>query len=109
MTGERRSQTPFVDFEAINRAAMSRLPDILGRWLPGGRTKGHEYTVRNPRRNDHKPGSFRINLNTGRWGDFATNDRGGDPVSLAAYLFNLSQMDAARKLADMLGVPVDGK
>ncbi|MCC7168319.1 MAG: hypothetical protein IT565_12190 [Rhodospirillales bacterium] len=99
---------PRVDFDAVNRAAMVRLPDILGRWLPGGRIEGLEYTALNPRRSDQRPGSFRINLRTGRWGDFATNDRGGDPISLGAYLFGLSQVEAARKLADMLGVPSDG-
>jgi len=56
----------------------------------------------NPRRHDRSPGSFKVNLRTGRWADFATGDKGGDPVSLAAYLFNLSQADAARRLAAML-------
>ena len=37
-------------------------------------------------------------------GDFATGDRGGDLVSLAAYLFKFSQADAALKVADMIGV-----
>ena len=36
-------------------------------------------------------------------GDFATGDRGADLVSLAAYLFKLSQADAAVKVADMIG------
>ena len=44
-----------------------------------------------------------MNLITGKWSDFATGDRGGDVVSLAAFLFNLSQGDAARRLAEMLG------
>jgi hypothetical protein len=58
----------------------------------------------NPKRPDRHLGSFRINLATGKWADFATGDRGGDPVSLAAYLFGLTQVEAARRLADMLGV-----
>jgi hypothetical protein len=49
-------------------------------------------------------GSFKINLTSGRWADFATGDAGGDPVSLAAYLGNLSQRDAAIALARMLRV-----
>jgi hypothetical protein len=72
--------------------------------LPGGRREGREYVARNPRRADRTAGSFRINLTTGRWADFATDDAGGDPVSLAAYLFDLSQLDAARRLAAMLGM-----
>ena len=45
-----------------------------------------------------------MNLQTGRWADFATGDKGGDAVSLAAYLFGLRQSDAARRLADALGI-----
>ena len=99
-TGRRR-----LDFAAVNAAALRELPALLARWLPDGRAEGREWTARNPRRADRQPGSFRVNLRTGRWSDFATRDRGGDPVSLAAYLFGLSQADAARHLADMLGVP----
>jgi len=93
-----------IDFDAINRAALVSLPALLARWLPDGRKEGHEWTARNPRRADRKPGSFRVNINTGRWSDFATNDRGGDPVSLAAFLGNISQIEAAKNIAQMLGV-----
>ena len=93
-----------IDFAAVNGAALRELPALLGRWLPDGRTNGREFEARNPRRGDRHPGSFRVNLRTGRWSDFATGDKGGDPVSLAAYLFNLSQAEAARRLADMLEI-----
>lgn len=94
-----------IDFATVNSAAMRALPDLLRRWLPGGKLERREYIARNPRRADRHPGSFKVNLRTGRWADFATGDRGGDPVSLAAYLHGLSQHNAARKLAEMLGVP----
>jgi hypothetical protein len=97
-----------VDFAAVNAAALPALPALLARWLPDGRLLGREWTARNPRRDDHRPGSFRVNVDTGRWADFATGDRGGDPVSLAAYLFNLPQLDAARRLAEVLGVSSHG-
>jgi hypothetical protein len=97
-----------IDFAAVNRAALARLPIILARWLPGGRIEGREYVVRNPTRRDQRPGSFKVSLNTGRWGDFATGDKGGDPVSLAAYLAGCSQIEAARRLAAMLGLAADG-
>ena len=93
-----------IDFEAINLAALGRLPELCARWLPDGRRHGFEYLARNPLRADRHVGSFKINLRTGRWADFATDARGGDVVSLAAYLSGLSQIDAARRLADMLGV-----
>lgn len=94
-----------IDFAAVNAVALERLPALAARWLPDGRRVGREWVALNPRRDDRSPGSFRINLQTGRWADFATDDaRGGDPVSLAAYLSGASQSEAARSLAAMLGV-----
>lgn len=93
-----------LDFQAINRAALASLPALLRRWLPDGWLVGHEFEARNPRRTDRRPGSFRINVNSGKWSDFATGDSGGDVVSLAAYLSGTGQAEAARALADMLGV-----
>lgn len=95
---------PAVDFERIARAALARAPDILSRWLPDGRNVGREYLARNPRRADHKPGSFSVNLDTGLWCDFATGDRGRDLIALAAYLGNIDQRTAALRVAEMLGV-----
>ncbi|MFM9860606.1 hypothetical protein RUR49_19275 [Pseudoxanthobacter sp. M-2] len=99
---------PRLDFLAVNAAALHALPALLARWLPDGRLVGREWTARNPRRDDRRPGSFKVNVTTGAWCDFATSDRGGDPVSLVAFLFSLSQADAARKLADTIGVTSHG-
>jgi hypothetical protein len=96
-----------IDFAAVNAVALRALPIILSRWLPDGKRQGREFVAKNPTRVDRTAGSFRINVMTGKWSDFATNDRGGDPVSLAAYLFGLSQVDAARRLADMLGIDAE--
>lgn len=93
-----------LDFADINRCALAAFPALVARWLPGGHRAGSEYVVRNPRRADHQPGSFSINLTSGKWADFATGDAGGDPISLAAYLAGISQAEAARRLAEMLGV-----
>jgi hypothetical protein len=93
-----------IDFAAINRAAISALPAILARLLPGGTRAGSEWMARNLARADRRPGSFKINLRSGRWADFATGDKGGDPVSLVAYLEGCSQGEAARLLGRMLGI-----
>ena len=60
--------------------------------------------ARNPTRADRKAGSFKINLKTGFWGDFSTGDKGGDVTSLAAYIFKIDQAEAARRVADMIGI-----
>ena len=93
-----------IDFRAINAAALQRLPLIVLRWLPEGRREGQEWVCRNPTRADRSPGSFKVNLRTGRWADFATGDGGGDAISLAAYVFGLNQGEAARRVAIMLGL-----
>jgi len=93
-----------VNFEAINHAAIRSLPAIVFRWLPDGRHEGPEWVCLNPLRDDRNLGSFKVNLHTGMWSDFATGDSGGDPVSLAAYLHDLSQVKAAKQLAKMLGM-----
>lgn len=96
----------YINFAAINRAALSSLPAIVMRWLPGGQREGNEWVSLNPQRADRSRGSFKVNLRNGKWSDFATQDKGGDPISLAAYLHGLSQVEAAKQLAEMLGVPV---
>ena len=96
-----------IDFAKINRAALADLPRVLRRWLPDLRVIGDEITARNPTRNDRRSGSFKINVSSGRWADFATGDRGGDPISLIAYLDGTGQVEAARRLAEVLGIPAE--
>mgnify|MGYP001765830808 CR=1 FL=1 len=100
---------PLPSFAAINAAASPCLPAVLSRLLPDGRREGNEWTARNPTRADHRPGSFRVNLRTGRWADFATGDKGGDLVALVAYLEGISQGEAAGLLAHMLGMNREGR
>ena len=96
-----------VDFERINRAALANIEAILQRWLPDGRIEGHEYVACNPCRSDRRHGSFKVNLESGRWADFAIDAAGGDVISLAAYLSGSSQAEAARNIAAMLGLSLD--
>ena len=94
-----------IAFARIADAALARTHEIVPRWLPDGHREGAEWVARNPTRADHRPGSFKVNLRTGRWGDFSTGDKGGDLVALAALLFTGGDMgEAARKVAEMLGV-----
>jgi len=104
------NNTNKINFKAINEAAIHSLPRLLARWLPGGKRIGKEYIALNPTRADRHLGSFKVVIvghRAGAWADFATGDRGGDPISLAAYLFRLRQGEAACKLAEMLGMRHD--
>jgi hypothetical protein len=71
--------------------------------LPGGTLENREYVALNPTRCDERLGSFRINTLTGKWADFATGDKGGDIISLWAYVEGISQTDAARVLQSIIG------
>lgn len=42
--------------------------------------------------------SMRVNMSTGKWADFATDDKGGDLISLLACIEGVKQIDAAKKL-----------
>ncbi len=88
----------------VAAAALSSIERILSHWLPDGKRNEHEYQALNPTRTDSKLGSFSINLNTGAWSDFATNDKGGDLVALVAYLEGVKQGEAAKLLAEFLGM-----
>ena len=92
-----------MDIADVARRALPLATVLCARWLPDGRRIGREWVARNPRRADRRPGSFKVNLVTGRWSDFATGDAGGDIVSLAAFLFGLSQVESARRINDMIG------
>jgi hypothetical protein len=97
-----------IDFTEINRAALAALPAVLTRILPRGKRVGAEIVALNPRRADRRLGSFKVNRYNGRWADFATGDKGGDPISLVAYLADVSQGEAARLLTRMLGIDAGG-
>jgi hypothetical protein len=100
----RRLQTRQLDFKAIARSALASSQVLVPRWLPAGRLMANEWIARNPTRADHKLGSFKINLKSGRWADFATGDAGGDLISLKAYLDGVRQVEAARRIAQELGL-----
>lgn len=92
-------------FPEVNKAALAGLTRVLDwagvRW----QQHGHELQMLNPcRANDDAFGSFSINANSGVWADFASGDRGGDVVSLVAYLKGYGQGDACKDLARLFGV-----
>ena len=97
------SRIKSTDFKRIARAALHHSEQLVPQWLPDGRQCGNEWIARNPNRNDRRLGSFKINLKSGRWADFATGDAGGDLISLYAYLHGLGQSEAAIRVAREIG------
>ena len=92
----------------VASAALASFDSCMG-WLAltGGKNQGREYLPLNPKRADNRPGSFSINRDSGAWMDGATGDQGGDLVSLAAYIWDMKQGEAAKLLGDRLGITPD--
>jgi hypothetical protein len=103
-------KSPFVDrgrrleFRRIKSSSIALSDQLVPRWLPHGRRVGSEWVARNPTRADRRLGSFKVNLRTGRWADFATGDAGGDLISLRAYLDGIREREAARRIARELAL-----
>lgn len=87
------------DFEGLRTRLHSHMLGHLQHWLPDGKVEQHEYVATNPTRNDKKKGSFKINLRNGKWSDFASGDKGGDLISLYAYLKGCDNGEAYRELS----------
>ena len=90
-----------INFSEVNKLLQGRENKILHRILPNGTQKGANYVALNPTRKDKNAGSFQTNTKTWQWCDFATGDKGGDIISLYAYLKGINQVKATRELLAM--------
>lgn len=93
-----------INFRAINQHALPHIDKVIRQWLPDGTRKGSEWVALNPTRSDSMAGSFSVNLNSGIWKDFATDDGGADLISLVAYIERTGQKEAAKELEAFLGM-----
>lgn len=96
-----------IDFQRIAALVLASAESTVPQWLPDGKRSGNEWVALNPTRGDAKAGSFSVNLASGVWSDFATGDRGGDLVSLYAYLRGMKNSEAARELAAQFGASIE--
>ena len=70
-------------------------------WLPEGEEENGQWVSRNPLRNDTHKGSFKINLMTGAFNDYADDTMvGKDACSLYAKLNGLSNFEAAKEILE---------
>ena len=105
-----RDQGPNIPFAAISHALLAMAATFVAGILPGGRRQRDEWVVKNPTRADRKAGSFQINLRTGKWidaatgGSYASCDKGGDLISLYAYVHGIGQGQAAKECARIAGL-----
>lgn len=88
-----------IPYRTIANSLLCRAYHHVSTWCPGGRMQGSEYVTLNPKRTDKRLGSFKVNLKSGCWADWADGARGRDLISLYAYLNNISNSQAARELS----------
>lgn len=88
----------------INDIALTRITDILSALGVHHRVRGAEIEMLNPRRDDRRFGSFKINKNSGAWCEFATNESGRGAISLVQYLTGDTKGSAAQTVTGILGI-----
>lgn len=86
-----------LDFQGLNRHLLARAHTLLSSWLPGGRVVGHEFKAGDITGSTGE--SLSINMQTGKWADFAADLRGGDLISLYAAIRGINAGDAFRQLS----------
>ena len=94
----------------LKKDALKAAEHLLPLWLPDGKIVGDEFVACNPNREDSSPGSFKINISTGKWSDFALDDedsKGSDLASYYRYIHKeLTAKEAEKALrSDLEGLP----
>jgi len=80
--------------------------DFYRHELPHARLKKHGWNDGGlcPFHSDNKPGSFRVNLETGAYKCFACGMAGGDIIAFIMALHGLQFVEALKKLSDEWGL-----
>lgn len=90
-----------LNFQGLATELLGQARNLLPVWLPGGRLIGREYSCSDLRGGNGD--SFKVNVDTGRWADFAGTEKGGDLISLFAAIEGIGQGDAFKRLSDDTG------
>lgn len=84
-----------MDVRFVAQAALHEAERLVPLWLPDDPRVGSGWHGTRPAPNEHF-GSFKVNVTTGQWSDFASGDKVGDLVGLYAYLRTQSKRSGAR-------------
>jgi putative DNA primase/helicase len=87
-----------MDFQSLASELLARSETLCREWFPAGNKSSNEYKVGDLQ--GRAGDSLSINLNTGKWSDFATGEAGGDFISLYAAAEGISQGDAFKQLSN---------
>ena len=98
----RAGSLPPINFAALADALLARAPSLVPEWLPGGVVAGHEYKCGSL--SGGGGDSCSVNLTSGKWADFATDERGSDLLSLWGAMHGVRGFEAARSVAKAYGL-----
>lgn len=95
---------PPINYPALANALLAMAETLVPMWLPGGKFNqgGGEYVCASL--SGGKGSSCSVNLKTGRWGDFAGEEKGNDLIGLYAAIHGLTMARAAVELARDMGL-----
>jgi predicted P-loop ATPase len=86
-----------MEIKQVAQSLLSNSESLLNEWFPNGKLIGREYTLGDL---SGAPGeSLKINVDSGKWADFSTGEKGGDLVSLYAAMKKIKQIEAAKELS----------
>lgn len=96
-----------IDYEALNDEALPDALEIIEHFVPDleYKVEGNELVMLNPRRTDWELGSFKFNLETGLWADFAESDdsaKGAGVISLLVYMLEKPPREVALLVQEWL-------
>lgn len=98
----KKKEYPPINFGALADALLAQAHTLVPMWCPGGTQRGHEYMCGSVQ--GGAGDSCAINLATGKWADFAGDERGNDLVSLYAACYGLPMGKAAVQVAREMGL-----
>jgi predicted P-loop ATPase len=90
-----------LNFDELRQIFQGNIRQILADICPGGKLIGSEWTCGTT--TGGKGDSFKFNIKTQKWSDFAVGTKGGDIISLYAHNRGIKQIEAARELSDRYG------
>lgn len=97
-----RAPLPPINFKALADALLSMSDTLVPSWLDGGKRNGHEWVCGSL--SGGAGGSCSVNLVSGAWADFSSDEKGGDLVSLYAAINGVTMGKAAVELAHTYGL-----
>jgi len=85
-----------LDFKTLASHLLGEARTFVPGLLPGGKLIGNEWTCADKTGNSGT--SMKVNIQSGKWSDFATGEAGGDLISLYAYVKGMKNGEAFKEL-----------